>query len=89
MKSFYFSVTFVGLILLCSAYSVLAQPKTLLLSQGDNQFDIAATTRGNISFHHELATLSSLEVAGDNQSFVQLVAPGYNYSMQEGAPMLP
>lgn len=89
MKTFYFSVTFLALLLLCSAFSVFAQSKTLLLSQGDNHLDVTATTRGNISFHHELATLSSLDVAGDNQSFVQLVAPGYNYSMQEGAPMLP
>ncbi len=89
MKKFYISATLLVLMLLCSGLSVFAQPKTLLLSQGDNQFDITATTRGNINFHHELATLSSLEVAGDNQAFVQLVAPGYNYSMQEGAPMLP
>jgi PKD repeat protein len=89
MKKLSSFATVVTLLLLFSGLSAFAQPKTLLLSQGDNQFDITATTRGNISFHHELATLSSLEVAGDNQSFVQLVAPGYNYSMQEGAPMLP
>jgi PKD repeat protein len=89
MKKFYFSAIALALMLLCSGLSVFAQPRTLLLSQGDNQFDVTATARGNISFHHELATLSSLEVSGDTQTFVQLVAPGYNYSMQEGAPMLP
>jgi PKD repeat protein len=77
------------LVLLLVFVSAFPQPKTLLLSQGENHFDITATTRGNINFRHELATLSSLEVAGDNQSFVQLMSAGYNYSMQEGAPMLP
>lgn len=88
MKNFY---KLLLLIILTSlfVFPLSANAQKIKLSEGNNEFIITQADDQSLHFQNQLSCLSSLEINTKAGLFTQLTVQGYNYSNQEGAPMLP
>ncbi len=88
MKFFYNSLLITALtLLIILPFSGNAQK--IKLSDGNNAFNITQTDDQSLHFQNQLSSFSVLEISTKAGQFTQLNLQGYNYSTEEGAPMLP
>jgi len=88
MKTFYNSLLITALVLLIILpFSGYAQK--IKLSDGNNAFSITQTDDQSLNFQNQLSSFGTNEINTKSGLFTQLALQGYNYSTEEGAPMLP
>jgi len=88
MKNFYKPTQFlVSIMLIVLPFSVNAQK--IKLSDGNNAFNITQTDDQSLHFQNQLSSFSILKINTKAGFYSQLNLQGYNYSTEEGAPMLP